>query len=280
MFRTRPPWFAAVCIGIWLLQLALMAVAFYWAERSGSVPALRWWELAALAAALALGALLLVQLPRALQWRPRRSVRPSAEVLAQRRRIARDLHDNVGSQLVFALALLESSSHRDPQVQAALEKCLLDLRLLTDAMDGDDASLTERLAQLRYRIGPVLAQRGIRVLWTVDNAPDAGFSHPDSAAHLAAIVQEALSNALQHAQATEIELRAGPLVDSAAWCIDICDNGRGMGEPPDERGAVAGGSGMAGMEHRARLAGGHLQVLARKPGGTCIRVVVPLASAP
>ncbi|WP_422842797.1 sensor histidine kinase [Acidovorax sp. M2(2025)] len=267
MFRTRPPWFAAVCIGTWLLQFALMTAVALWRETT-SGPQHRWLELAALGTTLVLGVMLLVQLPRALQWRPRLSVRPSAEVLAQRRRIARDLHDNVGSQLVFALALLESSEDRD-QVRAALEKCLLDLRLLTDAMGGDDASLADRLAQLRYRIGPVLAQRGIRMFWNVEVAPEADFPHRDSAAQLVAIVQEALSNALQHAQATEIELRASTLPDPACWCLEIRDNGQGLASPH-------GGSGMAGMAHRAILAGGALHVLPGAQGGTSIRVVIPL----
>ena len=276
MFRTRPPWFAVVCIGIWLVQCVLMAVAFHWA---GSVraPAQPWWELAALGAALAVGAMLVVQLPRARQWRPRGGLRPSAEVLAQRRRIAQDLHDNVGSQLVFALAMLESSTLHEPQIRAALERCLLDLRLLADSMDSEDAPLADRLARLRYRVCPVLAQRGIRMTWDVETGPDAEFPHAESATHLLAIVQEALSNALQHAQATEIVVRSITRPDLAAWCIEICDNGRGMEPPPGPQGAVAGGSGMAGMARRAALAGGELQVLRGEGGGACIRAIVPLA---
>ena len=277
MFRTRPPWFAVVCIGIWLLQMALIAVAFHWIG-SVSSSMQRWWELAVVGATMGLGAMLLVQLPRALQWRPRLSPRPSTEVLAERRRIARDLHDNLGAQLVCALVLLETSKLREPALHAALEKCLLDLRLIVDSMDSADAPLADRLAQLRYRICPVLAQRGIRMLWDVETPPCADFPLPESTTHLVAIVQEALSNALQHAQGTEIEVRARNLPDTGAWCMEIRDNGRGM-EPPGPQSTVATGKGMAGMAHRATLAGGDLQVLQGEYGGTCIRVVVPWARA-
>src|SRR5690606_10470428 len=140
----------------------------------------------------------------------------------------------------------DSSSLREPQLHAALEKCLLDLRLLTDSMDGDEASLGDRLAQLRYRVGPVLAQRGIRVTWDLETAQNVGLPRADSAVHLMASVQEALSNALQHALATEIEVRASTLKDQAAWRIEMRDNGRGMAATRPG-GTTGGGSGMAGM---------------------------------
>ncbi|WP_426304129.1 sensor histidine kinase [Acidovorax facilis] len=228
---------------------------------------------------MGLGAMLLVQLPRAMQWRPRLSPRPSAEVIAERRRIARDLHDNLGAQLVCALVLLESSKLREPALHAALEKCLLDLRLIVDSMDSADAPLADRLAQLRYRICPVLAQRGIRMLWEVEAPQSADFPHPDSTAHLVAIVQEALSNALQHAQGTEVEVRAMNLQDIGAWCMEIRDNGPGMEPPPGQKSTAATGKGLIGMAHRATQAGGDLQVLQGEHGGTCIRVVVPWARA-
>ena len=70
--------------------MALIAVAFHWIG-SVSSSMQRWWELAVVGATMGLGAMLLVQLPRALQWRPRLSPRPSTEVLAERRRIAAEL---------------------------------------------------------------------------------------------------------------------------------------------------------------------------------------------
>ncbi|MNL78470.1 Histidine kinase-, DNA gyrase B-, and HSP90-like ATPase [compost metagenome] len=73
-------------------------------------------------------------------------------------------------------------------------------------------------------------------------------------------------------------MRARSLPDTGAWCMEIRDNGRGM-EPPGPQSTVATGKGMAGMAHRATLAGGDLQVLQGEHGGTCIRVVVPRARA-
>jgi len=275
MFRTRPPWFALTCVSIWLLHLVFLTIAFY-----GNDQDRKSWALVTLGVSMALGAMLLVQLPRALQWRPRLSARPSSEILAERRRIARDLHDNLGSQLVCALSLIRTSTLSTTEVRVAIEKCLFDLRLIVDCMDSVDASLTDRLAQLRHRIAPVLAQRRIIMKWEIEEPPSgASFPYPDSAKHLVAIAQEALSNSLQHAQATEIHVRTWNVSSPDALCMEICDNGQGIATPSSkEKTPIVGGYGVASMTRRAYLAGGELQVLVAEQGGTCVRVVTPYAA--
>lgn len=274
MFRTRPPLFAVACVCIWALQLVLIAASFHWIGTIG--PSMqRWWELAAVAASLGLGGLLLVQLPRALQWRPRLNARVSAEVLEERRRIAGDLHDSVGSQLISALAMLDPANDHDCEIRTVLERCMLDLRMLVDSMDGAEAPIEVRLAQLRYRMEPVLALRGIRILWDVQAPQCTTFVKADSAAHLVAIVQEALSNVLQHAKATEIKVSAKNMEEDGSWCVEVSDNGTGI--PPLQKpdGVASAGYGIAGMSRRARLAGGELFVQQGHAGGTSIRAVVP-----
>jgi signal transduction histidine kinase len=98
--------------------------------------------------------------------------------------------------------------------------------------------------------------------------------------HLVAIVQEALSNALQHANATEIQVNTRCLSTPGAWCVEVCDNGQGFLPPFNQEDCPALGHGMAGMARRASLAGGELQVFADQRGGTCIRVVAPYAAVP
>lgn len=240
----------------------------------------RWFELAAVGATMGLGAILLAQLPRAMQWRPRLNPRPSAELITERRRIARDLHDNLGSQLVCALLLLDPSQPREQKIHAALEKCLLDLRLVVDSMDSADAPFAHRLAQLRYRIDPVLARSGVRLAWDVEIPQCVNFPYPDSAEHLMAIVQEALSNVLQHAQASEVEVSAKNLLDTEAWCVEVRDNGQGIRRSQAQQVTAATGYGLASMARRALLAGAELQVLPREQGGTCIRLVVPCPRTP
>lgn len=274
MFRTRPARFAIVCVALWVLQLALTVAAFYWASGTRAVDeSTPWWQGAVLVVALVLGALLFVQLPRALQWRPRLNARPSPELNAERRRIARDLHDTVGSQLVCAMALLDSNPHGGREVLSILERCMLDLRLLVDSMDADGESVTERLARLRHRVQPVLERRGIEMSWDVQDFDGPPQLQGHCAGHLVAIVQEALSNVLQHANASEVAVSVHYLAASGSWYAEVSDNGGGI--DPDQHDGLGTGSGIAGMHRRAQLAGGQLSFLPRQGGGTSVWVIVP-----
>lgn len=278
MFRTHPPRFALVSMALWAV-LCLLSVAMVvrcWAQ---DVPGMWYLGVAQLALIASLGALLGLSLPRALQWRVRSSVRPSAELQAERQRIARDLHDNVGSQLVSAMALLDPAVPAQAQALRVLEQCMLDLRLVVDSMDSAGESVTERLARLRHRIQPVLERRGIQMAWDVDCTDDARLPDGECAGHLVCIAQEALSNVLQHSGATQVQMHMAHVPREDAWHLDISDNGSGLSTahatPHATSYAHGGGQGLAGMQQRARLAGGQLHLLHPPQGGTCVRVVLP-----
>lgn len=274
MFRTRPPAFALACVALWGAQMAIGLVVFI-APGRAAPEGTRLWQASGLACGMGLGTLLLVQLPRALQWQRRRSRRPSGDVLQERRRIARDLHDKVGSQLVSAMALLDAREPLHRPALQALEHCMLDVRLLVDSMDGGDDSLGDSLARLRHRIQPVLDHRGIGLAWNVQTAPESAMPIGCCARELACVAQEAISNALQHADATalSVELRhaTGP-AGRGEWHLRICDNGKGL---PAGGGGAQAGHGMAGMRRRVQAAGGVLEVAPVETGGVSIHIVVP-----
>lgn len=270
----------AVCLALGLLQMLWLGI-WLW-QGAGQSPG--WLRLAS---ALLLGATALVwcvgasRLQRLLLWRRRRSVRPSRELQAERRRISGDLHDGVGALLVHAIAMLEPQDPRERQVQALLEQALLDMRLMVDSMDDMDDVLPVRLARLRHRLQPVLDRRGMSIHWHVaDPHADAGAgaAMPElpkgiQAQHLLAIAQEAVSNVLQHAQARQLWLVLEPLQEGAplCWELRIEDDGRGMAPAPP--GAAPGqGMGLPGMQRRALAVGATLQVQAREGGGTTVRV--------
>jgi signal transduction histidine kinase len=273
MSRLLPVWLAVTCVGLWLLQSASagLAVQRFWSVPAETVP---WFGWAAVAASAVLGGVLLFQLARALQWR--RQPRPTrgAAVKAERQRIARDLHDHLGSQLVCALALLEAQPARAGEVVAVLQKCMLDLRLIVDSMDSADSAFVDRLARLRYRIQPVLDQRGIRMAWDVDIPAQAKALPSEASAHLLAIVQEALSNVLQHAHATEVAVAVKYSPATNVWQVQVSDDGGGI-HPQRAEADVHLGQGLQGMRLRAQLAGGDLVIAPRSGGGTSVRATVP-----
>lgn len=277
MFQSRPASLFIACAGLWLLQLTLTLVVF--AAREGWVTLgdslLQWSEWGAVGIAALLGALLLEQVPRALQWRRRRSVRASPELTAERQRIARDLHDRLGSQLVSALVLVNSRQPPDRELLTALEHCMLDLRLIVDSMDAEHEPLGARLARLRHRLQPVMERRGIHLVWDVEMPCSGEQPSSQGTAHLVAIVQEALSNVLQHSGATQVAVSVRYVAAAALWQANVSDNGRGLGSAAQQ----AQGAGLAGMRQRARQAGGQLLLAPHPGGGTSVSATIPAGQA-
>lgn len=259
-------WSLPFCLLCWLLgsgQLdELQESPAHWRE----------WGTAVLGAGAVVGGWLALRLRRVWLWRRRRNPRPSREIQAERQRIARTLHDAVGSQLVNACMLLDSRQPQQRQVQDVLESCLLDLRLLVDSMDCDQSGLTDRLAVLRHRLQPVLDRRGIALHWQVPDWGVADLEAGATAQQIAAIAQEALSNALQHAHARQISLALEQ--QQGEWHLRIEDDGQGMATP-------SAGQGLRCMAQRAREAGACLQSGPGMQGrGVCIHVRWPVSPSP
>lgn len=275
MFRTRPPAYALACAGLCLLQLFVSLLLLIHADRLVLGTAVQ-WQVFSLCITTILGVLILLQVPRALQWRPRLSIRPSHELKQERQRIARELHDQVGSQLVHAMALVDARAPDMQPLLQILEHCLLDLRMLVDSMDGDDDRLPDRLARLRHRIQPVLDHRGIALDWDVIASDEASMPVGVPARELTAIVQEALSNVLQHASATTVAIRLEHIrtTNAGAWRLQVVDNGTGLANT--EPVGSAAGHGIAGMRLRAADVGATLELLPAPGGGLCVQVTLPM----
>ncbi|MBS0465970.1 MAG: ATP-binding protein [Proteobacteria bacterium] len=272
MFRTRPPVYALACVALSFIQLIVNAWLIF--ADLEQVTARHWLIFNVLISAL-LALLILLQVPRALQWRPRRSVRPSHELKLERQRISRDLHDQVGSQLVHAIAMIDAQNPATQPLVQALEHCLLDVRLLVDSMDGDDDALIDRLARLRHRIQPSLNQRGIALDWDMAFSGSSAMPVGAPARELTAIVQEAVSNVLQHSGASAVAIRLQQVTEGAerAWRLQVSDNGKGL--PAAALNGQDAGHGIAGMRQRAARAGGRLELLPGQGQGLCVQVTVP-----
>lgn len=189
-------------------------------------------------------------------------------VLEERRRIARDMHDGVGSHLVSVSAMLKSGAPlRQQHVAGLVDGALHELRGVLDvlsaqpAMDGDDDPVSTLLGSLRWRIAPVLESQGIELEWDADSLP-ADFLPSDAARlQLLRLLQEGFSNIVKHAGARHVRFHSAT-VDGAV-VIDLCDDGCGLA------GALApgqAGMGLAAMRQRAALLGASLQIRDCAPG--------------
>ncbi|BEP42486.1 sensor histidine kinase [Variovorax sp. V15] len=207
--------------------------------------------------------------------------RQAQAVMAERRRIANDLHDGVGSRLVALLASQDPKSGGPGSLSMALQACLLELQMTVDDLDDQgDSTVVERLGHLRYRLRPAFERMGVAFEWNI-SAETESFPMPaETASQVCRVAQEALSNALRHSRATRVELRVAPQEQGRAMVLEVRDNGRGLspaGSAPAGDAGPSGslGKGLRSMHSRAEAIGAELDIGPVAPHGLCVRLVVP-----
>jgi len=194
-----------------------------------------------------------------------------------RARWARELHDETLQGLTGVRMVLSAGLARD------------DVGALRATAETADAHLADEMRKLRDLIaelrpaalddlglGPAiesLAKRqaaigAFAVDADVELESERRLGH-DTETAIYRIVQEALSNAVKHARASQVSLRVRQLPDRVQVAVE--DDGRGF--DPD---AVSAGFGLAGMRERALLAGGRLWVSSAAGGPTRVAAVLPL----
>ncbi|MFJ8110917.1 sensor histidine kinase [Streptomyces sp. NPDC096132] len=211
-----------------------------------------------------------------------------AGVLAERQRLATEIHDTLAQGLSSQRMLLQAAERvwaTDPEaarehIGKAAEitsRSLAEARRFVHDLapaDLDGQSLPAALTALAGReSGP-----GLTVGFRLDGVP--GPLPERVEAMLLRIAQGALANVREHAAATRAALTLTCLDDQIS--LDVADNGRGFDVRPSER-APAGpvpdrtrGHGLPAMRIRARQSGGTLTVESAPGEGTVVSVAVPL----
>lgn len=192
---------------------------------------------------------------------------------SERELIAQDVHDGVGSQLVSILATLDLRDPRHRELAFALEQCLFDLKLTVDRWQDDLHSLPQALAMLRYRVQPMLDRAGIRLTWQLAHHPAMDNLPRESVVHALRVCQEAVANAMRHAQASTLRFEVRYLEASHSVEASIEDNGQGF--VPDRARSVRQGRGLSGMRRRAAVMGGEIDIESRPGHGTSVRLLIP-----
>ena len=183
-------------------------------------------------------------------------------VAEERERIARDIHDNIGVQLMGAL-----HSRGLARKDMMIRETLTDLRDIINNASNPDLSFDEMLADLRSQISEHLFAAGVKMKWEVENAGPAIL--PLAAAHtVRSVVREAVQNALKHGQPRSI--RVAVRLDEDAIALTVADNGSGF-----DPGSVQAGNGLANMQARVTSLGGRFNV-ASGTEGTRIEAQFPV----
>ncbi|CAL9357602.1 HAMP domain-containing sensor histidine kinase [Streptomyces sp. enrichment culture] len=191
---------------------------------------------------------------------------------AERRRIAQELHDEVGQSMTAILLALKRAADEasDPlreELQQAQEITRLSLdevrRLVRRLRPGvlEDLGLVSAIASLATEFA---THTGLRVL----RGYDADLPALDQETELVIyrVAQEGLTNAARHADAStvRVSLRKG----DHSVVLEVSDDGRGIGVARE-------GAGIRGMRERALLLGATLDISPVSPSGTRIRLTVP-----
>jgi two-component system sensor histidine kinase UhpB len=189
---------------------------------------------------------------------------------AERSRIARGLHDEVGQVLTGVLLELKGESGSDEAtvaVRQALEEVRRIARELRPEMLehlGLVSALTELSRKFADQSGLTIERR------FADDLPPL-----TDEAELAVyrVAQESLTNVARHAHASRVEVALEPGAGSVV--LRVVDDGRGI----DETAALNGQGGLRGMREHAVLVGGALAVKRAREGGVEVRLEVPAANA-
>lgn len=194
----------------------------------------------------------------------------------ERRHIAMELHDGLGSALAAASLMTRSLRGRSTSanegtldaLEAALRDGLGDLRASLWSLDPEHATWDGLVARVRRQASDTCAAANVELGFDVDGARSGDIS---AAARLAVlrVIQEAVSNALRHASPKRIDIRMA--VANEHLEIVVEDDGSGI-DPGAPR-----GRGLGNMARRIEALAGTFRIERREPAGTRVSVTLPEA---
>ena len=194
----------------------------------------------------------------------------------ERKRIARDLHDEVNQSLTALLLRIEAAGQDAPP---KLRAQLAEVRQLADQAMGELLDLARQLrptalddhglvAALKTHVREFDNRGTARATFWAD--PRIGELSPDAQVVVYRVAQEALVNASRHSGASRIEVSLAPRGTRVR--LEVSDNGTGFAFAEEGQGL-----GLSGMRERALLVGGTLDIDSRPGKGTSVVLEVPAA---
>lgn len=200
---------------------------------------------------------------------------------AERKRVAQEVHDELGQRLTvlrMELSMLARAVAADPAR-------LLPERIEALKTDIDEAltitrDIAGRLRPATLDIGLALATEGLveefgaclEIPVELDNRLPESLELDEQRSTAAfRIVQEALTNAARHAGATHVLVRLE--VEDDELCIRVIDDGRGFVAPTE---GESGSLGLSGMRERAVALGGRIDIVSTPGQGSTIHACIPL----
>ena len=207
---------------------------------------------------------------------------------AERKEVARELHDEFGPSLFGIRAeiscMLRCSRNAGPGFAEIAERA----RAIGELVDGIQRLNYRMLERLRPL---VLEQMGLaealrqlvtayrdrhpETAWSLDLAAEIALADERASLTLFRVVQECLTNAVRHASARSVQVRVEEIFGRTGKQIAVTVRDDGGGFPPDMR----FGFGLLGIAERIRAGDGRLHVGNGASGGAVVEIVMPFAAA-
>lgn len=181
----------------------------------------------------------------------------------ERKRIARDLHDDVGARLLSGLHKPDVSQTRE-----VLREAIADMRTIVGGLTGAALPLSKVVAEMRHETGRRLEAVGIDLAWPISDVDaDETLLTYRVYKNWGSAHREIVSNAIRHAGASKVTVELERTGD--VLVLTIADDGKGLG------GRKVGGSGLGNVEKRLAELGGEVAYPAVEKG-YAVKVTIPL----
>jgi signal transduction histidine kinase len=198
----------------------------------------------------------------------------------ERRRIAREIHDELGQQLTALKFDLNWIRKRLQPDQEAIAKKASQAMLLIDQTINSVRKISSELRpQILDDLGLIPAlewqcmdfekRTGVRCHFK-SSVPDVEFEN-EFGVNVFRILQETLTNVARHSGATKAKAEIS--FEKDIFCMRISDNGAGITDHETENNYSLG---IIGMKERAMMYGGELHIQGSKENGTTVMVKIPL----
>ena len=205
---------------------------------------------------LAIGAVVFI----VVIFRQRRGVFRTRTIMAERKRMAEDIHDTIEQHLVGAGMLLKLSKIRE--AQDILVRAKREIRDIVWGLKNDDLMRLSPADMLRN----LAHEENTKGLYRVDTRLEGLPASLDAASmrDLSLIVREAIGNAVKHGGAKKIAISSDPL-EGGGWMLRVSNDGAPF-DPKSAPGAAEGHFGLEGMRQRARRIGADIRFERRGAG--------------
>lgn len=233
----------------------------------------RQWQRVGVAAAIGLG---VVGVAAALVWSLRQRRARRAELEALRQRIARDLHDEIGSSL-GSIALIAQDILADGHHAQATRADLTEIKEIADETVGAMRDIARLIQSDRYGADdlPTLLRetaermlRGLEHTLVVDEGTHTRGLSVDRQRDLILMFKETLHNIVRHAAASRVDIHLSQ--SHASLVLTVKDNGKGFNTE-----AATSGMGLTNLQRRAAKHGGSVEITSKPAGGTQLRITLP-----